>query len=335
METDREVRRCCHDGLPAVRRFVRAGFDRTDSIAKEMLDRQLKVIEQTPAAVPVILRLDEDLEELLARVKEVPDSDRVKFVAEGLSPQRKLYALFGMPDLTEFARYLLGQARYPKVNLHRDGLGGRDLSGEIRTAYQKCAQAYGQPLPKAPLYKVAFGYQHATNAKTQGIDRRLGRAIVVLNRSALSQDRLWEAAIIHETWHCFQASAAPRKTLLQRALHEGVVTHLTQVIDPTLDDRTVLLWSRQEWDAAKARRDAIINSFAANRDSTDPRVINSYLVLGKQLDQVPGAPSRCGYFVGLMAVRAWQQAHPESGPADLMATRAADLWQSLPMEKKP
>jgi hypothetical protein len=306
-----------------------------DSIAKEMLDRQLQVIEETPAAAPVILRLDEDLEELLNRAQELPDSKRVKFVADGLSPQRNLYALFGMPDLNEFARYLLGRVRYPKVNLHRNGLAGRALSAEIRRAYQKCAQAYGRPLSKAPLYKVAFGYQHATNAKTQGIDRRIDRAIVVLNRSALSQDRLWDAAIIHETWHCFQSSTRPRTTLLQRAIHEGVVTHLTQMIDPTLDDRAVLLWSDDQWKAASERREAIIKSFAANRDSTDPNVINSYLVLGKPLDRVPGAPSRCGYFVGLLAVRAWQQAHPDSGPAELIETSAADIWQSLPMERTP
>jgi hypothetical protein len=80
---------------------------------------------------------------------------------------------------------------------------------------------------------------------------------VVLNRSALAPGRLWDAAIIHETWHCFQA-VGRRNTLWGRALHEGVVTHLTQVVDPTLDDATVMLWSQDEWDAGIKHKDAIV-----------------------------------------------------------------------------
>ncbi len=304
-----------------------------DSIAKEMMDRQLKSINETPADVPVILRLDQQMEELLTRANKLPEADRVKFVADGLSPQHQLYAKFGMPDLNEFAKYLLGKARYPKVNLHRDAFAGRDLSAEIRAAYKRCCDLYGKPLSKAPLYKLAFGYQLTTNAQTEGIDRRLGRHIVVLNRSALAGGRSWQAAIIHESWHCFQIDKG--KTLLENAMFEGVVTHLTQVVDPTLEDHEVMLWSKAEWDAATARRDAIIRAFAKDRDSTDPQVKNRYMILGQKLTSVPGAPSRCGYYVALLAVRGWQKAHPDLGAAELLATNPDDLWRTLPMETKP
>jgi hypothetical protein len=190
-------------------------------------------------------------------------------------------------------------------------------------------KAGGKPLPKAPLYKVAFGYQLTTNAQMQGIDPKLGRHIVVLNRSALASGRLWDSAIIHETWHCFQESMADKKTLWERALHEGVVTHLTQVVDPTLDDPTVMLWSPQEWEAAMKKRDEIVEAFAAVRNSDDQEVINKFMILGRPLPEVPGAPSRCGYFVAFLAARAWQGAHPKRGPAELIEARADEIWKAF------
>lgn len=300
-----------------------------DGIAREILDAQLDQIAKTKPVDPVILRLDLELEELVNRARDLPEDDRVAFLAQGLSPQRQLYATFGMPDLTEFSKYLLGKARYPKVNLHRDSFPGRDLSREIHQAYQSCAKAYGKPLPRAPLYKVAFGYQASTNAKLAGIDRNLKRHIILLNRSALAGGRLWDAAIIHETWHCFQTFPVGKKSLLQQAMLEGVVTHLTQKTDPTLKDHTVMLWSEKEWKAAVQHQDQIIAVFDTHRRSKDPAIASAFMTLGKRLGPVPKAPSRTGYFVGLLAARAWMEAHPDKKAADLIAASPNDLWRAL------
>ena len=300
-----------------------------DAIAKEMLAGQLKVIADTAASDPVILRLDSELELLVNRAKKLGPRESVDFLAAGLSPQKRLYATFGMPDTQEFSKFLLGMAKYPKVDLHREAFADRDLSKEIEQAYQKCSKAFGRPLDKAPLYKVAFGYQRTTNAQMQGIDQRLGRNIVVLNRSALAPGRLWDAAIIHETWHCFQPSRGFKRTLQDRAFHEGVVTHLTQIVDPTLADHTVMLWSKAEWEAAWKRRDAIAKAFAEDRTSKEQEVMKSYMILGKPLGKVRGAPSRCGYFVGLLAARAWSEANPKKGPADLIKASADEIWAAF------
>ncbi|MBL8857435.1 MAG: hypothetical protein JNL28_02875 [Planctomycetes bacterium] len=309
-------------------------LDDEESIATQVLKAQLEIIKATKPADPVILRLDEELAQLEARAKKLPEARQVAFLAAGLSPQQGLYATFGMPDLNEFSKLLLGKAHYPKVDLHREAFAGRDLSAEIRAAYQCCAKAHGGPLPRAPLYKVAFGYQRTTNAQMQGIDSKLQRHIVVLNRSALAPGRLWDAAIIHETWHCFQP-VVERNTLWERALHEGVVTHLTQVVNPTLDDATVVLWSKEEWDAAMKHKDAIVKAFAVDRASADQSVISNWMILGKGLPQIPEAPSRCGYFVALLASRAWQAEHPDKGPAELIAAPAEEIWQAFTKKTAP
>lgn len=298
-------------------------------IAREVLDAQLAQIEKTKASEPVILRLDVELESLVKRAKKLPKDEQVTFLAEGLSPQRQVYATFGMPNLNEFAKYLLGQARYPKVKLHRDSFSNRDLSAEIQKAYQSCVKAYGKPLPRAPLYKVAFGYQATTNAKLAGIDPNLKRHIILLNRSALASGRLWDAAIIHETWHCFQTFPKGEKTLLQQAMLEGVVTHLTQLTDPTLKDHTVMLWSEEQWKAAMQEKEKIIAVFGTYHLSKDPAIASAFMTLGKRLRPVPKAPSRTGYFVGLLAARAWSSAHPDKGAADLIAAPPKDLWEAL------
>ena len=167
-------------------------------IAKEMLERQLRAIKTTEAATPVVLRLDLEIEELLKRARALPAADQVAFVAGGMQSQRSLYTHFGMSDLKGFSAILLGQVRNDRVQLHRDAFAGRDLTREIHAAYQRCVKACGKPLPHAPIYKVAYGYQRATNARTVGIDTVSKRPIVILNRSALTPGRLWDSAIIHE-----------------------------------------------------------------------------------------------------------------------------------------
>lgn len=299
-----------------------------DPIAKEVYAKQLQTLQDTGPSDPAILRLDVELEDLLSRAKKLKDG-KVRFLASGLSAQRGLYATFGMRDLRGFAKYLLGMAKYPKINLHRDAFANRDLSAEVVTAYRKCSKLFGKPLPKAPVYKVAFGYQRTTNAQMQGFDRRLGRHVVVLNRSALALGRLWDAAIIHETWHCFQKSMVTRKTLLARALHEGVVTHLTQMTDPTLKDHTVMLWSEKEWDAATKLREEIVAAFAKVIDSTEQKSFRAFMILGGELDSVKGAPSRCGYYVGLLAARAWQKANPKKSTAALLDASDKEIWAAF------
>ena len=298
-----------------------------EPIHQVALKRQLKLIDDTPSHKPVIMRLDIELETLAKQAAGKPKATRAKWLAAGLSPQARLYRRFGMSDLVGFSKLVLGEAKYPHVNLHRDAFAGRDLSAEVQAAYQKVVKAYGKPSKKAPIYKVAYGYQKTTNAAMEGNDQRTGRHIVILNRSALAEGDDWDAAIVHETWHTFQGNIG--KMLAERAIHEGVATHLTKVIAPKLEDHKIMLWDKRKWQAAEARKAAIIKAFMRAKDSSDQKTINSFMVLGKSLSDVKGSPDRCGYYVGLLACRAWVKANPKAKPADLIAANPAAILKSL------
>ena len=301
-----------------------------ESIQKTILDQQLNLIDTTPADEPVIMRLDLELEQLTEQAKKMPQAERAKWLAAAMSPQGKLYQRFGMSDLNGFAKLMLGEAEYPHVNLHQDAFARRDLSAEIRAAYARVREAFGEPLAKAPIYKVAYGYQKQTNAAMEGRDRRTGRHIVILNRSALAEGDDWDAAIIHETWHTFQGDIG--QTLQEKSIHEGVATYLTKLIDPQLPDHKIMLWDEQKWEAAEANRAAILAAFVKVKDSADSKQINAFTMLGRKIPDLPAAPDRCGYYVGLLACRAWQEAHPRLTPADLIAASADDILKSLPAD---
>ncbi|NND96557.1 MAG: hypothetical protein HKN47_04415 [Pirellulaceae bacterium] len=304
-----------------------------ESIDQQIMSRHLRLIDTTPVNQPVILRLDLELLELVRQAKSKPIGSQAAWVAAGMSPQAQLYRRFGMSDLSGFAKLLLGQAEYPHVSLHLDAYQGRNLSEEIQAAYRSCVENNGGALPKAPIYKVAFGYQKQTNAAMEGRDRRTGRHIVILNLSALAEGDNWEAAILHETWHTFQGRIG--KTLGERSVHEGMATYLTGVTDPDLQDHQLMMWTRSQWDAASQHHDAILQAFADSVDSQDASAVNAFTKLNVPLSSVPDAPDRCGYYVGLLACRAWRQEHPDRTIADLIATSAQDILQSLPLEKSP
>lgn len=298
-----------------------------DSVQKRVLDAHVKLIATTPVHEPVIMRLDLELELLTREAKKMPPETRVDWLAAGMSPQHRLYQRFGMGDLKGFAKLMLGEADYPHVKLHQDAFADRDLSNEIRSAYAKVSKAFGRPLPTAPIYKVAFGYQKQTNAAMEGRDRQTRRHIVILNRSALAHGDDWKSAIIHETWHTFQGVIG--KSLKERSVHEGMATYLTGVIDPTLPDHKLMMWDKATWEAAEANRAAILAAFAKVGKSTDPKHINPFTKLNVRIPDLPAAPDRCGYYVGLLACRAWHAAHPQRTPADLIATSADDVLSAL------
>ncbi|MEM9586814.1 MAG: DUF2268 domain-containing putative Zn-dependent protease, partial [Planctomycetota bacterium] len=132
---------------------------------------------------------------------------------------------------------------------------------------------------------------------------------------------------IHETWHAFQGRIG--STLNERSMHEGVATYLTQVVDESLPDHKVMMWSSDQWQAATKHRDAIVKAFVAAKDSRNARDISGFTQLGGQVTGLREAPDRSGYYVGFLACRACQAAHPQRTPADLIATDPEDLLQSL------
>ena len=60
-----------------------------------------------------------------------------------------------------------------------------------------------------------------------------------------------------------------------------------------------------------------------------------YMILAKHPAKVPGAPSRTGYFVGLLAARAWAEAKPEKSARQLIEAKPEELWRALEATLEP
>uniref|UniRef100_A0A7S2XQ14 Uncharacterized protein n=1 Tax=Attheya septentrionalis TaxID=420275 RepID=A0A7S2XQ14_9STRA len=174
-------------------------------------------------------------------------------------------------------------------------------------------------------------------------DAVAGRCNIILNLGAnrMMEKDYFAIATIHETWHCFHSPLDTSPIdLLKRAIREGVVTYLTSItraitiVDEScgvssFKEADLLFWSMKELEAAQDLRTEIIGAFAADRTETDPSKLQEWLVLGKSLSSVPGAPSRSAYYVGWLAVQAYV-ASLSSPPSSnfLLAKEILDLNDS-------
>lgn len=277
-------------------------------------------------SVPAIVRLDREAEYLIDEARHVRGDERFLRVARGFRGYEDVFASAGAGDPIAYARWLLGEGN--RAIAAADAFfGDRDLDGEILDAYRRCAELKATVSGPRPAYHVLYGYPDGTNARTFEVDPVTGRPRVLFNLCALSTGRRFDAVVIHETVHTLQGAAG--LTLLERAVHEGVATYLTQVVDPTLSDAEALLWSPEDLRAARDRRDAIVAAVRELADETDLAVQEPFMVPGSTPARIPGAPSRTAIFAGWLAVRAWREAHPESSPGDLLSTPAAELFATL------
>jgi|GEM_PF-5433156 len=293
-----------------------------------LAESPLAALDNSKPQQPVVMRFDLELDRLVEEAKATPRLLRSFWLSKRLQQSQKdICVRFGMPNIGLYAKYLLGEKDLPKVKLHRDALKNRDLEKEIRTAYVRVAKKLGKTHPKAPIYKVAYGYQEYTNAAMIGVDRESGRHVVLLNRSALEEKKGWESALLHESVHTFQGEMGT--TLTERAIYEGVATYITKLIEPKLVDHQVLLWTAEKWKAAEARREKIIAAFAKAKDETEPKVTVPFLFLHEKLTSVDGAPDRTGYYVGYLACKAWHERNANRTAADLLAAKPDEILHAL------
>jgi hypothetical protein len=186
----------------------------------------------------------------------------------------------------------------------------RNFSQEILLGYHDVLQLYGTttdlPFEAAPIYQVSYGYQDATGVATAGSIQ--GRCWIWINLGAnrMLNPSYFMSGFIHETWHCFQSpTGTTPTTLLEIVLREGVVMYLTSMVDPSISETDILLWSEEELEAAKEQRDALVDAFGEVRTTTDASQIAQWYYLGVVPSNVPEAPSRSGYYIGLLAIQAY------------------------------
>lgn len=282
---------------------------------------------------PAVVRLDLALERLLAEGADLAPGERALHAARGLVGFGDVLQRLGAGrDLLPFVARLAAEGS--SLELARGLALERDLDAAVRDAWRTCARALGPPPSPAPVYYLAVGDERSTNAQTFGVDPLTGRPRIALNLAALARGRHLEAALVHETAHAFHFFGGGRgpergDRLADRALVEGVATLLAQRLVDDLGDADALLWSAEELAAAAARRGELTAAFRADASSTDPARHAPWLVLGVANDRVAGAPSRSGYYVAWLAARAWMDADPARGPADLLDASADDVLAAL------
>lgn len=277
---------------------------------------------------PLVVRLDCDVDRLLEETEGWPPGDRELRVARGVAGFGHVYqALVGRSDTLPSVQALLADTR----GLGRDARrawGRKDLVNQVERAYARCREALGDPEDvSAPIVYVVNDPSAATNGKTFDPDPLTGRPQVVLNLAPLTRDGNLEAVCVHELLHTLQGPGGSRA--VDRGMREGSATLGTQLVDPSVGDAAALLWSDVELAAAEERRDELVAAFLRDAGSDDRDVQHAWFTLGAELDAVPGAPSRSGYYVCWLACKAWLAEHPRAGLAGLFAAPADEVLAAL------
>ena len=275
-------------------------------------------------AQPRVIRLDLDHDRLLKSAPLNADGRALR-LARGLVGYAHVYGALGATDLLPYAEQLLAQR--DAIERARMMFAGRDHTEDVLAAYRKCEEALQLSPNSTPVFYVMYGLPDASNAKNFGIDAVTRRKQILFNLTALAVGAHYEAAIIHESIHSFQNLEGTR--LVDRAMAEGVATVLSQQLTTGLSDADALLWTAEEFEAAEAGRERLIQAFLRDAPSTEDEVQKHWLILGITLPNLPETPSRSAYYVAWLAARAWMAEDGTRGPAELIRATPDELLASL------
>jgi hypothetical protein len=285
--------------------------------------------ERAKRPEPTLHRCDLDLERALDAAAEPATNDDRTRIQRVVERQRGLYRLFGIGSPEVYARFLTtGHKMRAELDAARKHFAGRDVGKDVVAAYHRTCERLGRTRPRAPDFWLFHAWSRSTNARTQGSGKPDEPIKVFLNLPALARGRHFEAAIVHESVHTLQAPMRAA-TLLDRAAHEGVATYVSLQLVPGLSKPDAMFWPKASWDAAEQRRDAIVAAFAERRSSSKDQDLAGFVYLAQPLVAVPGAPDRCGYYVGLLMAEAWTRANPKRPLGDLLDASPTDLWKAL------
>lgn len=275
--------------------------------------------------VPRVTRLDKDLLFVL-NSEPFSDLDEAALrLARSMAGYSFVYEMLGVTDLFEFSKRLIKDSEYFEQSVRR--FECHDLTQDIKDVYSRCSRFLGMERPLAPSYFVAFGERDKTNARYFGVSPKTGRPRVALNLAAIETSREWEIAILHESVHTFQDRAA--QDLLSLCMLEGVAIWVTQQIEKSVTDYEALMWSRDQLDAARIRVDAIIEEFDRVKHSRERSDLVRFVAANVSLSEVPGAPSRTGYYLGWLAIRTWFEQSGARHPSEALNATAEEIWQAL------
>lgn len=286
-------------------------------------------------------RLDRKLLRLLDESQVLIGRERALHVARGMLGYSELLGAAGGDLLPHFEGLLASEIMLRKATslvqdqllknsslLESLGQGDDPIECAIRTGWERMSNALGSHPKVQPVITTILGSAAGTNARTFGPDPVTGRPRIVLNINALSSGRRFELAILHESAHVLGPARAGND-LLSRAIAEGIATELSLLLADRSEPSEALFWSPAELAAAQGLQAEIDAAFRAAASSTSPEDQASFLQLGGRIATVPGAPSRCGYWVAWRAVRAWRSKHPSASLAELTRVRPDQFLAAL------
>jgi len=276
---------------------------------------------------PVVLRLDREFAGTGNDGKGEELDERARRIAARLEAYQGLYSRAGAPrmPLDWIVRDMLSN-HADETERAIQLFGNMDLRKQILGLSKRCEKLAGGREGAQPAYFVMLYLSDKTNAQTFDADRN-GRPQVLLNLCAFRTEQELMSAVAHETFHTLQGLRGNR--LLDKAIHEGVATWLAQQAVPDTPDHMALMWTEEKLRAAEERRDGILRAFRAAAPLENSPAEHDFMLLHRPLRSVPGAPDRCAYYVGWLAVRAWREKNPAAPPSALLHASPGEIFAAL------
>lgn len=169
--------------------------------------------------------------------------------------------------------------------------------------------------PADPIECVVLVGLDRTNGWADELDGRFALFLAVEQLGPPGDDRL---LVLHEAAHVVHDRRAGIRTwpdhgVANGLLTEGLATQVSAELDPGRPDEIYLWFGRlgyRAWlDECRHRWPEILNRVRADLDADDPEHHAAYFLM-RDSPLAGDLPKRCGYLVGLTAVRRLRERHP-------------------------
>ncbi|MFC0033737.1 hypothetical protein ACFFMM_29870 [Micromonospora chaiyaphumensis] len=166
-----------------------------------------------------------------------------------------------------------------------------------------------------PVECVVLVGLHRANGWADELDGRFALFLAVEQLGPPGDDGL---LVLHEAAHVVHDRRAgirdwPEHGVANGLLTEGLATQVSAEVDPGRPDEDYLWFGHpghRSWlDDCRRRWPEILRRVAADLDATDPEHYAAYFLM-RDSPVARDLPKRCGYLVGLAAVRRLRERHP-------------------------
>ncbi|MGW5667724.1 hypothetical protein [Micromonospora sp. NPDC003776] len=229
-------------------------------------------------------------------------------------------------------------------------LGLRDRTGDLAARAEAVrallpdgvaavCDALGWSDPDDPVECVVLVGLHRANGWADALDGRYALFLAVEELGPPGDDRL---LVLHEAAHVVHDRLAgirdwPDHGVANGLLTEGLATQVSAELDAGRPDEDYLWFGRpgqRSWlDECRRRWPEIVHRITADLDATDPAHHAAYFLM-RDSPLAGDLPKRCGYLVGLAAVRRLRERHPlpeiASWPLDRVRQEIRQALTDLP-----